>query len=113
MTELADVLCQKQPGRLDAREISIFDSVGFALNDFSSLRYLHRLNRELGGVDVIDLIPALGDPKDLFGGLVQRRIRRDARGARPNARAGDGRSIGGAPASRATASRCANEETLA
>jgi ornithine cyclodeaminase len=72
VTELADVLCQIKPGRIDAREISIFDSVGFALNDFSSLRYLHGLNREFGGVDVIDLIPALGDPKDLFGGLVHR-----------------------------------------
>ena len=47
VTELADVLCQRQPGRLDAREVTIFDSVGFALNDFSSLRYLHRVNREL------------------------------------------------------------------
>jgi ornithine cyclodeaminase len=70
VTELADVLCQKQPGRLDEREVTIFDSVGFALNDFSSLRYLHRVNREFGDMDVIDLIPALGDPKDLFGGLV-------------------------------------------
>ncbi|MGC1388440.1 MAG: ornithine cyclodeaminase [Steroidobacteraceae bacterium] len=70
VTELADVLCQRQPGRLDAHEVTIFDSVGFALNDFSSLRCLHRVNRELGGADVIDLIPTLGDPKDLFGGLV-------------------------------------------
>src|SRR5450631_2186951 len=70
VTELTDVLRQKQPGRLDASEVSIFDSVGFALNDFSSLRYLHRMNQEFGGADVIDLIPVLGDPKDLFGGLV-------------------------------------------
>ena len=71
VTELADVLGRKRPGRLDASEVSIFDSVGFALNDFSSLRYLHRLNREFGDVAVIDLIPVLGDPKDLFGGLVR------------------------------------------
>lgn len=69
--ELADVLRHRRPGRLDAREVSIFDSVGFALNDFSSLRYLHRLSRECGTAAVIDLIPALGDPKDLFGGLVR------------------------------------------
>jgi ornithine cyclodeaminase len=75
VTELADVLCQKQPGRLDASEVSIFDSVGFALNDFSSLRYLHRVNQEFGGVDVIDLIPVLGVPKDLFGGLVRGDLR--------------------------------------
>jgi ornithine cyclodeaminase len=69
VTELADVLRQARPGRLNQTEVSIFDSVGFALNDFSALRYLHRLNRELGGEDVIDLIPKLDDPKDLFGGL--------------------------------------------
>ena len=68
----------KRPGRRDASEVTIFDSVGFALNDFSSLRYLHRLNREFGGAAVIDLIPALGDPKDLFGGLVRRRASRGA-----------------------------------
>jgi ornithine cyclodeaminase len=69
VAELADVLSGKVPGRHDDREVSIFDSVGFALNDFSALRYLHRLNREHGGSEVIDLIPGLDDPKDLFGDL--------------------------------------------
>jgi len=69
VSELADVLCRKRPGRLALHDVTIFDSVGFALSDFSSLRYLHRLNREFGGADVIDLIPALDDPKDLFGAL--------------------------------------------
>ena len=69
VTELADVLAGSQPGRADPREVTIFDSVGFALNDFSALRYLHRLNQELGGGELIDLVPALSDPKDLFGGL--------------------------------------------
>jgi ornithine cyclodeaminase len=67
--ELADVLSGKASGRASEREITIFDSVGFALNDFSSLRYLHRLNRESGDAETIDLIPRLGDPKDLFGEL--------------------------------------------
>jgi ornithine cyclodeaminase len=69
VSEIADVLSGKAPGRRDAREVSIFDSVGFALNDFSSLRYLHRLNAELGEGRSIDLIPRLDDPKDLFGEL--------------------------------------------
>jgi ornithine cyclodeaminase len=69
VAELADVLSGKVPGRLDDREVSIFDSVGFALNDFSSLRYLERLSREAGHAQVIDLIPQLDDPKDLFGEL--------------------------------------------
>jgi ornithine cyclodeaminase len=69
IAELADVLSGKVPGRAAEHEVSIFDSVGFALNDFSSLRYLHRLNSESGDAPTIDLIPLLDDPKDLFGEL--------------------------------------------
>ncbi|MGC1523197.1 MAG: ornithine cyclodeaminase, partial [Steroidobacteraceae bacterium] len=70
VTELADVLRARHPGRAGMREITLFDSVGFALNDFSALRYLRRLNAEQpdGGLR-IDLIPELDDPKDLFAGL--------------------------------------------
>jgi ornithine cyclodeaminase len=69
VVELTQVLTGAQAGRNSARGVTIFDSVGFALNDFSSLRYLERLNREIPGGEVIDLIPALEDPKDLWGGL--------------------------------------------
>jgi ornithine cyclodeaminase len=59
--------------------VTIFDSVGFALEDFSALRYLHRLHREDRRHDAtIDLVPALPDPKDLFALL-------DPRQARPHA----------------------------
>lgn len=67
--EIADVLSGKHLGRTDDRDVTIFDSVGFALNDFSALRYLERLNREQGGGATIDLIPRLDDPKDLYGEL--------------------------------------------
>lgn len=70
VTELADVVRGRLPGRANDREVTIFDSVGFALNDFSSLRYLRRLNAEQpDGGQRIDLIPELADPKDLFAGL--------------------------------------------
>jgi ornithine cyclodeaminase len=69
VTELAEILRADQPLRSGDREVSIFDSVGFALNDFSALRYLHRLNGEQPGGQRIDLIPAPDDPKDLFAAL--------------------------------------------
>jgi ornithine cyclodeaminase len=70
VTELADILLAKQPGRSSDRDVTIFDSVGFALNDFSALRYLYRLNAEHpDGGQRIDLIPEPDDPKDLFAGL--------------------------------------------
>jgi len=68
--EFADVVRGTRAGRGDDAEVTLFDSVGFALNDFSSLRYLHRLNRAQRGAGKIDLLPQLDDPKDLFGGLV-------------------------------------------
>ncbi len=70
VTEFADVVRERRPGRAGDREVTLFDSVGFALNDFSSLRYLRRLNAEQpDGGQRIDLVPDLDDPKDLFGGL--------------------------------------------
>jgi ornithine cyclodeaminase len=66
--EFSDVLAGKARGRASETEVTIFDSVGFALEDFSSLRYLYRLHQEQRGVQQrIDLVPDLDDPKDLFG----------------------------------------------
>jgi ornithine cyclodeaminase len=76
VSELAHVLLNHQPGRLSDHEITIFDSVGFALSDFSSLRYLHRLNAEYpDGGQRIDLIPEMEDPKDLFAGMANDTVR--------------------------------------
>jgi ornithine cyclodeaminase len=67
VTELAEVVTARRPGRAGDAEVTIFDSVGFALQDFSALRYLHRLHRQRRGPRAaIDLIPDLEDPKDLF-----------------------------------------------
>src|SRR5580704_8999963 len=68
VTELTQVITGESPGRRTPRDVTIFDSVGFALEDFSSLRYLLRLHQqERRGQQQIDLLPDLADPKDLFG----------------------------------------------
>jgi ornithine cyclodeaminase len=73
VTELANALLAHPPVRSSERDVTIFDSVGFALNDFSALRYLLRLNAEQpDGGQRIDLIPEPDDPKDLFGELRRR-----------------------------------------
>ena len=65
--ELAAVIAGTAQARASAREVTIFDSVGFALEDFSALRYLLRIHREQRGAQrQIDLVPDLADPKDLF-----------------------------------------------
>jgi ornithine cyclodeaminase len=66
--ELTRVLAGDAPGRASDAEVTVFDSVGFALEDFSALRYLQRIHHEERGTrSQIDLLPQLQDPKDLFG----------------------------------------------
>jgi ornithine cyclodeaminase len=74
--EFTEVVTGRAKGRATDGEVTIFDSVGFALEDFSALRYLHRLHREDRGSRIaIDLVPALQDPKDLFAVLGPRQSR--------------------------------------
>ena len=64
VTELWQVLAGQRPGRTSRDEVTLFDSVGFAIEDFSTLRYLRALTR--ADRRDIDLVPDLDDPKDLF-----------------------------------------------
>jgi ornithine cyclodeaminase len=47
------------PGRRDAAEITLFDSVGFALEDYSAMRCLQALGRAHGLLESLALMPAL------------------------------------------------------
>jgi ornithine cyclodeaminase len=71
VTELSDVIRSAATGRATPQEVTIFDSVGFALEDYSALRFLHALlQEERGERRQIDLVPELQDPKDLYGGTL-------------------------------------------
>jgi ornithine cyclodeaminase len=70
VTEFADVVRGLAPGRVNRDDVTIFDSVGFALEDYSALRFLHELVREDRRRRSIDLVPELEDPKDLYGGTM-------------------------------------------
>ncbi|MDS9469000.1 ornithine cyclodeaminase [Paracoccus sp. MBLB3053] len=67
VTELWRVITGELPGRLDAQQITLFDSVGFATEDLSALRYIRDVVAETPFYDEIDLIAAPADPRDLFG----------------------------------------------
>ena len=67
VTELWRVLAGEVPGRTDARQITLFDSVGFAIEDFSALRYVHSRLRDSGLFQDLDMIADPDDPRDLFG----------------------------------------------
>jgi ornithine cyclodeaminase len=66
-TELWQVIAGHNPGRTDKEQITIFDSVGFAIEDYSTLRYAYDKARALGIGSDMALIPMPPDPKDLFG----------------------------------------------
>ena len=66
VVELWRVLAGAQEGRQEPDQVTVFDSVGFALEDYSTLRYvLEQSTRRNLGVDV-ELVPHADDPKDLF-----------------------------------------------
>jgi ornithine cyclodeaminase len=67
VTELWQVLAGRQAGRRSADEVTLFDSVGFALEDYSALCFVHDTALAQGIGQRIDLVPAQEDPKDLFG----------------------------------------------
>ena len=69
--ELWKVIAGTAEGRTDARQITLFDSVGFAIEDFSALRYVHERLREAGTYVDLDLIADPDDPRDLFGMLMR------------------------------------------
>lgn len=67
VTEFAQVLSGDAAGRASPAEVTIFDSVGFALEDYSALRYLYKLQQVQSLRQEIDLVPDLDNPKNLFG----------------------------------------------
>ena len=68
VTEFHHILSGQAPGRRTAQEVTVFDSVGFALEDFSALRTLHALLQQYPHLGTpIDLVPQMDNPKDLFG----------------------------------------------
>jgi len=67
VTEFWRVLAGQRPGRASTPEVTVFDSVGFALEDFAALQYLREVATEFGMGEVIELVPQPVDPKNLFG----------------------------------------------
>jgi len=69
VTELWQVMTGATKGREAPTDITLFDSVGFAIEDFSALRYIHGQVKEGEFCQMIDLLADPDDPRDLFGML--------------------------------------------
>lgn len=70
VTELWRVLAGLAPGRLDERQVTLFDSVGFALEDYSALSFLQAAAARHGVGRWVDLVPGQDDPRDLYGWML-------------------------------------------
>lgn len=69
VTELWEVIEGRKPGRTSDRQITLFDSVGFATEDFSTLRFVRDQIQGTQFYSEIDLLAEPEDPRDLFGVL--------------------------------------------
>ncbi|WP_373099667.1 MULTISPECIES: ornithine cyclodeaminase [Pasteurellaceae] len=66
---LSEVFRSGKAARKSDDEVTLFDSVGFAIEDFSAIRYMHDTVVKLGLARPLSLTPDLNDPKDLFSYL--------------------------------------------
>lgn len=71
VTELWQVITGETAGRTSASQITLFDSVGFAIEDFSALRYVHGKLAATGLYDDLDMIADPDDPRDLYGMILR------------------------------------------
>ncbi len=69
--ELWRVIAGQEQGRTNERQITLFDSVGFAIEDFSALRYVKKQIEETGLYEELDLLADPDEPRDLFGMLLR------------------------------------------
>lgn len=68
--ELWELVTNRKQGRENAAEITVFDSIGFALEDFATLRLVYELAIEHQIGSEIALLPEPHDAKDLFSVLL-------------------------------------------
>ncbi len=70
VTELWEVIAGHAPGRRDDRQITVFDSVGFAIEDYSALRYVRDAVAGTDFFELVELIVEPSHPKNLFDVVV-------------------------------------------
>jgi ornithine cyclodeaminase len=66
VSELWEVVAGLHEGRGSADEITVFDSVGFAIEDFSALRFARDATEATDYCTHLELVAEPADPKDLF-----------------------------------------------
>ncbi|KKX30787.1 ornithine cyclodeaminase [Rhizobium sp. LC145] len=73
VTELWQVITGLATGRNGASQVTLFDSVGFATEDFSALRYVRDKLAGTSLYENLDLLADPDEPRDLYGMLLRRK----------------------------------------
>jgi ornithine cyclodeaminase len=74
VTELWRVMTGAAPGRTGTRQVTLFDGVGFAIEDFAALRYVYARVKGTSFVQNLDMIADPDDPRDLYGMLMRAKV---------------------------------------
>ena len=73
--EIWQVFTGEIEGRSDPKAITLFDGVGFAIEDFSALRWLRDTLEKSQQYQELDMIADPDDPRDLFGMVLREKDR--------------------------------------
>lgn len=77
VTEMWQVMTGSKAGRTSEDQITLFDGVGFAIEDYAALRFVRDQLQETGLYQQLDMIADPDDPRDLFG-MLQRSQHQEA-----------------------------------
>ncbi len=83
VSELWEVLSGAAPGRVNDADVTVFDSVGFALEDYAALRWLHAAAMARHAGRYVELVAMAPDPRDLYGWMMAGDVSAGTPGVRP------------------------------
>lgn len=67
--QINEILAQKKVGRENDSEITLFDSVGIALEDYSALRLTYELAQKYNLGEELNILPKIDNPKNLISAI--------------------------------------------
>jgi len=70
--ELWQIICGEKEARVNDTEITLFDSVGFAIEDYSILNLVYEIAMERNMGEDIKIIPEISNPKNLYSLIIKK-----------------------------------------
>lgn len=67
VTEMYQVIRGDRFGRTDEQQLTVFDGVGFAVEDYSALRYVYDLVSEKWNCQQLEIIASPENPRNVYG----------------------------------------------